>query len=167
MKKIELEVARAHYSDVDNELVRIYETSRNKIGISNEEMLYHPLVKIVNPKNKKSVIVRVSVALEGQNDETKVYMNWTIRARLGVSAGEKVFVSKTSGVDSFKYRLGSLRDSIFFGIIFALVILLSDASRFMISEINPEMNLLLVMFYGDIFGIFVWTLIYLLVRKLK
>ena len=52
-------------------------------------------------------------------------------------------------------------------VIFALVILLSDASRFMISEINPEMNLLLVMFYGDIFGILVWTLIYLLVRKLK
>jgi len=167
MKRIELEVARAHYSDVDNELIRIYESSRNKIGIPNEEMLYHPLVKIVYPKNKKKVVVRVSVALEGQEDETKVYMNWTIRARLGVRVGDKVFVSKASGIDSIKYRLGGLKDSVFFGIIFALVILLSDASRFMISEINPEMNLLLVMFYGDIFGILVWTLIYLLVRKLK
>ena len=167
MKRIELEVARAHYSDVDNEVVRIFEISRNKIGIPNEEMLYHPLVKIVNPKNKKKVVVRVSVALEGQEDETKVYMNWTIRARLGVRVGEKVIVSKASSLDSIKYRLGSLKDSVFFGIIFALVILLSDASRFAISALNPDMNLLLVMFYGDIFGIFVWALIYLLVRKLK
>ena len=83
-KSIELEVAEADNKDIDEEIVRIYRPARRVIGITNEEMLRHPLVTIKNPKNDRKITVKVSVALDNQKDPSKIFMNWMIRARLGV-----------------------------------------------------------------------------------
>ncbi|MGQ4832391.1 MAG: hypothetical protein ACP6IS_00670 [Candidatus Asgardarchaeia archaeon] len=166
-KSIELEVAEADNKDVDEEIVRIYRPARRVIGITNDEMLKHPLVTIKNPKKNRKITVKISVALDTQKDPSKVFMNWMIRARLGVELGERVIVYKATSIESLKYRFSHFGDSFFFGVIFALVILGADFLRYITSVLLPSVSPMYITLIGDIASLIIWILAYFGTKVIK
>ncbi|MEQ9714358.1 MAG: hypothetical protein ACTSSP_12920 [Candidatus Asgardarchaeia archaeon] len=166
-KVIKLEVAEADNRDVDEEIVRIYRPARRVIGITNEEMLKQPLITIKNPKNNRMVTVRTSVALDSQRDSTKIFMNWMIRAKLGIEIGDTIIVSKASNYESLKYKLSHLGDSFFFGIIFAMVIIGSDFFRYIATLLIADAPPTLITLLGDFVSLLIWLSVFLITRKIK